>query len=207
MAFRCLRHPTRDSPHRDYPDSAHAKARRPVWHRVGGGCLAGLRSPVRRRTLRRVMPLLHPKVLWPERLPAGQPSPYGVNVGRGDVEKTSIPRTLEESYDAAVSAAVPVVAAGLCAFSVVLAVEDALTLESPTGSSRVATAAGVAVLLGRARPGRPPPPACPRAGVTRSPAPRSSRPPPSTRSRSWCSPRRRASRPCWSSPRPQPAPR
>jgi hypothetical protein len=69
-------------------------------------------------------------------------------VGRGAVEKTSIPCTLEESYDAAVSAAVPVVSAGLCAFSVVLAIEDALTLESTDRVVALATATGVAVLLG-----------------------------------------------------------
>src|SRR3954469_22530158 len=66
----------------------------------------------------------------PERLPRGHSSPYGVNVGRGGIEKASVPRALEESYDAAVSAAVPVVSAGLCVFSVVLVIEDAFTLTS-----------------------------------------------------------------------------
>jgi diguanylate cyclase (GGDEF)-like protein len=69
-------------------------------------------------------------------------------VGRGGVEQSSAPRTLEESYDAAVRDAVPVVSAGLCAFSVVLAVEDALTLESSDRIVALATATGVAVLLG-----------------------------------------------------------
>jgi len=67
--------------------------------------------------------------------------------GRGG-EKTSVPCTLEESYDAAVSAAVPVVSAGLCAVSVVLAVEDGLTLGSTDRIVAIATATGVAVLLG-----------------------------------------------------------
>jgi diguanylate cyclase (GGDEF)-like protein len=69
-------------------------------------------------------------------------------VGGGGVEKTTVPCTLEESYDAVVSAAVPIVSAGLCAFSVVLAVEDALALESADRVAALATASGVAVLLG-----------------------------------------------------------
>jgi diguanylate cyclase (GGDEF)-like protein len=69
-------------------------------------------------------------------------------VGSGGVEKTNVPCTLEESYDAAVSAAVPVVSAGLCAFSVMLAVEDGLTLGSTDRMVALATASGVAVLLG-----------------------------------------------------------
>jgi diguanylate cyclase (GGDEF)-like protein len=69
-------------------------------------------------------------------------------VGRGGVEQTSVPRTLEESYDAAVSNAVPVVSAGLGAFSVVLAIEDALTLAATHRVIAVATATTVAVLLG-----------------------------------------------------------
>jgi diguanylate cyclase (GGDEF)-like protein len=69
-------------------------------------------------------------------------------VGRGGVEQTSVPCTLEESYDVAVSNAVPVVSAGLCAFSVVLAVEDTLTLGATDRVIAVATATGVAVLLG-----------------------------------------------------------
>jgi diguanylate cyclase (GGDEF)-like protein len=70
-----------------------------------------------------------------------------VTVGRGGVEKSSVPRTLEESYDAVVSSAVPVVFAGLCAFSGVLAVENALTLEAADRVVATATAGGVAVLL------------------------------------------------------------
>ena len=69
-------------------------------------------------------------------------------MGRGGVEQTSVPRTLEESYDAAVSNAVPVVSAGLGAFSVVLAIEDALTLAATHRLIAVATATTVAVLLG-----------------------------------------------------------
>jgi diguanylate cyclase (GGDEF)-like protein len=68
-------------------------------------------------------------------------------VGRGGIEKASVPRTLEESYEATVSAAVPVVSAGLCVFSVVLAIEDAFTLSSTDRIVALATAAGVAVLL------------------------------------------------------------
>jgi diguanylate cyclase (GGDEF)-like protein len=69
-------------------------------------------------------------------------------VGAGGVEKPNVACTLEESYDVAVSAAVPVVSAGLCAFSVVLAAEDALTLESTDRVVALATALGVALLLG-----------------------------------------------------------
>ncbi len=75
------------------------------------------------------------------------PTIYGGTVGRGGVEQTSVPRTLEESYDAAVSEAVPVVSAGLCAFSAVLAVEDALTLHANDRVVALVTATGVAVLL------------------------------------------------------------
>lgn len=69
-------------------------------------------------------------------------------MGRGGVEKTRVPRTLEESYDAAVSAAVPAVAAGLCAVSVVFAAEDLLTLDGTDRLAAAATAVAAAVLLG-----------------------------------------------------------
>jgi diguanylate cyclase (GGDEF)-like protein len=71
-----------------------------------------------------------------------------VIVVRGGGEQTSIPGTLEESYDTAVTAAVPVVSAGLCAFSIVLALEGGLTLHGTHRIVAVATASGVAVLLG-----------------------------------------------------------
>jgi diguanylate cyclase (GGDEF)-like protein len=69
-------------------------------------------------------------------------------VGGGGVEKTSVRCRLEESYDATVAAAMPVFAAGLCACSVALALEDALTLESTDRIVALCAATGVAVLLG-----------------------------------------------------------
>lgn len=123
-----------------------------MWRDAPTGQAAVTRGPLGNRTrrgpLRRATTLLHPLVVSRERLPAARPSPYGVQVGGGGVEKTSVPCTFEESYDAVVSAAVPVVSVGLCAFSVVLAIEDGLTLESTDRIVAAATATGVAVLLG-----------------------------------------------------------
>lgn len=73
--------------------------------------------------------------------------PYGGRVGGSGVESWPRPATLEESYDAAVTASLPVTVAGLGAFSLLLAAESAVTLTGTDRLAAVATATGVGVLL------------------------------------------------------------
>lgn len=73
---------------------------------------------------------------------------YRGTVRRGSVDRTVTPRSFEESYDAAVAAALPMVCAVLAVVVVAFSVEDVFTLD---GSDRLvagSTAAVLAVLLG-----------------------------------------------------------
>jgi diguanylate cyclase (GGDEF)-like protein len=80
-------------------------------------------------------------------LPGGTPSPYGVKVSSGSVERVGVSPTPDETYDAAVTAAVPALAAGLAALFAVLAPLHLLMLDGTLRLTMAATAAASALLL------------------------------------------------------------
>jgi hypothetical protein len=74
--------------------------------------------------------------------------PTVVCVNRGDDDSSTVGRTLEQSYDATVTTALPSVAALLCALSVVFVATDTLALDGTSRVVAVGLAAALVVVLG-----------------------------------------------------------
>src|SRR6187455_319042 len=88
--------------------------------------------------------LLHPG----KGLPRAGLRPYGVKVANGHVERTGVSPTPEETYDAAVTAAVPALAAGLGVLFAAFAALHLLMLDGTPRLVMAATSGAAALLLG-----------------------------------------------------------
>ena len=88
--------------------------------------------------------LLHPG----NGLPRAGLRPYGVKVANGHVERTGVSPTPEETYDAAVTAAVPALAAGLGVLFAAFAALHLLMLDGTPRLVMAATSGAAALLLG-----------------------------------------------------------
>ena len=87
-------------------------------------------------------------MLLPNTLPRGGRSPYGVKVATGRVESVGVSLTPDETYDAAVTAALPGLTAGLAALYAAFIPLHALLLDGTARLAMVACAATSALALG-----------------------------------------------------------